>query len=121
MNELTPTTGQWYLRPDGFMFEIIDIDDGDGVIEIQNEDGTLDEIDADEWSTISLELAEQPEDATASFDNVPLPDEADGGDPVDLESTDIGSLRVSNDERINSIDEDDLDESVEQPLSNSRE
>ena len=113
MNELTPLAGQWYVRGDGFKFEVIDIDDQDGLIEVQDEDGALDEIDVDEWPSISLELTTQSEDATASFDNVPLPDEADGGDPVDYNST-AEPQRVSNEEFVNSVDEDvDADESVE--------
>lgn len=110
MNELTPRVGQWYIRPDGLKFEVIDIDDGDGLIEVQEQDGTLDEIDASEWTRIDLELTSQPESATAPFDNVPVPDEADGGDPVELEAA-ADPQRVANEERVNgSAIEDDEDE-----------
>jgi hypothetical protein len=107
MNDFTPTVGQWYVRRDGMRFEVIDIDDGDGLIEVQDEDGTLDEIDAQEWTKINLELSTQPEDATAAFDNVPIPDEADGGDPMEINPAAIEPQRVSNEERVNSTDDDE--------------
>jgi hypothetical protein len=110
MNELDPVAGQWYLRPDGLKFEVIDIDE-DGLIEVQNQDGTLDEIDVEDWPKINLELVPQSEDATASFDNVPFPDEADGGDPVDIESVMIEPQRVALEE-ITADDVADEDDKV---------
>ena len=110
MNELDPVAGQWYVRPDGLKFEVIDIDEG-GLIEVQNQDGTLDEIDVEDWPKISLELTSQSEDPTASFDNVPFPDEADGGDPVDLEPVMIEPQRVAVEE-IASADVLDEDEKI---------
>jgi len=105
MNELDPVAGQWYVRPDGLKFEVIDID-ADGLIEVQNQDGTLDEIDVEDWPRINVELTTQSEDPTASFDNVPFPDEADGGDPVEFESVVIEPQRVALEE-ITASDEPD--------------
>ena len=110
MNDLTPITGQWYVRPDGLKFKVIDIDDDDGMIEVQDEDGTLDQIDVDDWSMIDLELVTQSEDATAPFDNVPFPDEADGGEPIDSNFS-TEPIQVSNEERINSpVEDEEMDE-----------
>ncbi|HTE39220.1 MAG TPA: DUF6763 family protein [Steroidobacteraceae bacterium] len=106
MNELTPTVGQWYMREDGRKFEVIDIDDGDGYVELQDEDGMLDEIETDAWPTIDLKITTQPLDSTAAFDEMPTPDEADGGDPVELDGA-ADPQRVANAERLNaSIDLD---------------
>jgi hypothetical protein len=81
MHEFQPSVGQWYLRLDNQRkFEVIDIDDGDGMIEVQDEDGALDEIDADTWFSVALELTEQPQELNALFDNIAETDEADGGD-----------------------------------------
>jgi len=113
MNELTPTAGQWYVRPDHLKFEVIDVNDEDGLIEIQDEDGTLDEIDAEDWPTISLDLAPQSEDASGSFDNVPLADEADGGEASVPENSAAELESVSNEDRINSSYDDDDDEEEE--------
>ena len=114
MNELSPKTGQWYLRRDGVKFEVIDIDD-DGSIEVQDQDGMLDEIDADEWLQLDLEIAAQSEDSTAAFDNVPSPDEADGGDPIEIVAS-AELQRVTDDDRINGTTDIDADE--EDPASN---
>lgn len=102
MHQLTPTVGQWYIRNDGIKFEIVDV--GDGFIEIQNQDGSIDEVDTDEWPNLDLELGEEPDDMTGPFDNVPIPDEADGGDPVDIEAVTIEPQRVANEERVNNPD-----------------
>src|SRR5262249_43398935 len=104
------------LRPNGAKFEVLDVD-GDS-IELQDEDGMLDKIDADEWPELDLELASQTEDSTAAFDNVPLPDDADGGDPADVVVSNIDLQRVSNEERIEtSKDIDDTDDYSAPPTS----
>ena len=121
MNELVPTAGQWYVRPDGLKFEVIDVDE-DGLIEVQSEDGTLDEIDAEDWPTINVELSTQSEDASATYDNVPLPDEADGGDAGDTDSAALDLLRVANEDDINSAGEDDeMDESPDESVDDESE
>jgi hypothetical protein len=95
MHEIQPTVGQWYLRPEtGQRFEVIDIDDGDGMIEIQDEEGTLDQVDSDIWFTEAIELTNQPQHFTGALDGVSEPDEADGGDPVESDMPDVEPLRV---------------------------
>ena len=107
MNQVQPAIGQWYLRRDTAQkFEVIDLDGGDGMIEVQDEEGTLDEIDVDTWSSLALELTTQPQ-GLALFDNVAIPDEADGGDPVDLNIADTEPSRVADEELMNSAEDDD--------------
>jgi uncharacterized protein DUF6763 len=61
--------GQWYRHLDkGEMFVVTGIDAGSGAIEIQNFDGDLDEIEANVWNTLPLELVETPEDETGPLD-----------------------------------------------------
>jgi hypothetical protein len=61
--------GQWYQRSDkGDMFVVTGIDDHSGAIEIQAFDGDLDEIEANLWNALPLELAEAPEDETGPLD-----------------------------------------------------
>jgi hypothetical protein len=111
MHEIQPTVGQWYLRPEtGQRFEVIDIDDGDGMIEIQDEEGTLDQVDSDIWFTEAIELTNPPHHFTGALDNVSEPDEADGGDPVEPDMPDIEPLRVDREEMLNSVDDEDEDE-----------
>jgi hypothetical protein len=63
------------------LFEVVASDDDDGTIEIQYFDGTVEEMDTEDWNAQwadrSLEKAEAPEDWTGS---------------VDVESTDDATL-----------------------------
>jgi hypothetical protein len=109
MHQIQPTVGQWYLRPDtGHKFEVIDIDDGDGVIEVQDEEGTLDQIDSDTWFAETLEATDQPQNAIGAFDNLSEPDDADGGDPVDIDALDTDPLRVASDELLDDVADPDV-------------
>jgi hypothetical protein len=112
MHQIQPSVGQWYLRGEtGLKFEVIDIDDGDGMIEIQDEDGALDEIDSEAWFATDIEIIDQPKDFTAAFDNVAEPDEADGGDPVDVDGSGTETQRVATDELLSdSTDDDEWDD-----------
>jgi hypothetical protein len=56
----------------------------DDTIEIQDYDGALDEIELEAWPTDDLEATDPPEDLTGVYD-MATPDEADGGDPVELD------------------------------------
>lgn len=53
------------------MFVVTGIDDRSGAIEIQNFDGDLDEIEANVWNALPLQLAEAPEDETGPLDMDP--------------------------------------------------
>jgi hypothetical protein len=125
MHQIQPTIGQWYLRPEsGRKFEVIDIDDGDGMIEIQDDEGALDQIDSDTWFADTLEATDQPQNAIGAFDNVSETDEADGGDATDINALDMDPLRVAQEEMLEAasvdsdavdlyqgdLDEDDLDQ-----------
>jgi hypothetical protein len=67
--------GQWYVRSDkGESFQVTGLDEESGTIEIQTFDGDLDEVDADNWRALPLELAEPPEDWTGPVDDVEVDD-----------------------------------------------
>jgi hypothetical protein len=101
MHQIQPNVGQWYLRSkSGHKFEVIDIDDG--VIEIQDEEGTLDQLDSDAWATEILEATDQPQNATGSFDSISATDEMDD-DAVDLQVLDTEPLRVAHEEMLNDL------------------
>lgn len=72
-----PGIGQWYRIGGGELFEVVAVDDDDGTIEIQYFDGTVEEMDVEDWESEweegELEAAEAPEDWTGSVD-------VDGGD-----------------------------------------
>lgn len=82
-----PVIGAWYRRTGGESFEVVAIDEDDGTIEIQYFDGTLEELDVEDWVTqwedALLETAEAPEDFTGPIDvepeeNVRNSDDYDG-------------------------------------------
>ena len=69
MKFLKPIVGQWYVNRDtDGMFEIVSVDDATGAVELQDYEGTLDEIDADEWLALNIEEIDPPEDLIGIFD-----------------------------------------------------
>ena len=61
-----PEIGQWYARADkGELFQVVGRDEPSRTIEIQSFGGDLDEIDAETWAALPLELSAPPEDWTA--------------------------------------------------------
>ncbi len=88
-----PVVGKWYARPGGDSFEIVAFDQDDGTIEIQYFDGTIEEMDVDDWREEAIEAAEPPEDWTGSVDVEPEdyenefdvePGVAVGASPLDI-------------------------------------
>jgi hypothetical protein len=97
-----PAIGDWYRLSGGALFEVVALDDDDGTIEIQYFDGTVEEMDIEDWETQwedgALEAAEAPEDWSGS---------------VDVESTDregrgSESLSEERDLRASGLDNIDL-------------
>jgi len=66
-----PAIGQWFRRPGGILFEVVAIDEEDSTIEIQQFDGTIDEVDADAWPELLLIEVSAPEDWSGSVDMDP--------------------------------------------------
>ena len=74
-NRLPPIVGNWYAyRDKGALFQVVALDEDAGTIEIQEFDGGLDEVDLDEWRTLAVDSAAQPEDWGGPLDDVE-PDE----------------------------------------------
>jgi hypothetical protein len=67
-----PDIGDWYRVNGGELFEVVAVDEDDGTIEIQYFDGTVEEMDMEDWEAQwedgSLEAAEAPEDWSGSVD-----------------------------------------------------
>ena len=79
---MKPTIGTWYRIKGGESFEVVAVDDDDGTIELQYFDGTVEEMDVEDWQAEhengALEEIEAPEDWTGSVDVDPEEDEARG-------------------------------------------
>jgi hypothetical protein len=67
-----PSIGSWYRHTGGDSFEVVAFDEDDGTIEIQYFDGTVEEMDVEDWEAQwedgALETAEAPEDWSGSVD-----------------------------------------------------
>ena len=97
-----PAIGDWYRLSGGALFEVVALDDSDGTIEIQYFDGTVEEMDIEDWETQweegALETAEAPEDWSGSVDVEATDDEGRGSE----------SLAEDRDVRAGSLDGIDL-------------
>jgi hypothetical protein len=71
MTNPAPVIGSWFRRPGGDSFEVVAIDPDDRTIEIQYFDGTIEELELDEWLEDQIEATEPPEDWTGSVDVEP--------------------------------------------------
>lgn len=77
--------GDWYRLNGGESFEIVAVDEDDGTIDIQHFDGTLEEMELEDWdahwSDGLLEAAEAPEDWSGSVDIERSDTEGRGSEP----------------------------------------
>jgi hypothetical protein len=80
MATLDPGVGAWFRLNGGVPFEVVAVDDDDGTIEVQYMDGTLEELDREDWQIWcdegTLEATDASEDWSDSADV-----EADEGRP----------------------------------------
>jgi hypothetical protein len=60
--EYEPVVGQWYENVDeDETFRVISMDEDAELIELEYEDGEVEEIDLETWAEFNLEKTEQPE------------------------------------------------------------
>lgn len=81
MNAITalvlPRVGEWYLDSESEdEFEVVDVDEELGTVEIQYFDGDVAEFSLEEWNSRELSRIEAPEDWTGPLDK---PEEGDTG------------------------------------------
>jgi hypothetical protein len=70
-----PVVGNWYEHLDkGQKFEVVAVDEDNGVVEIQHYDGDLEEVALESWYDMDVELSEPPEDWTGPMDDVETDD-----------------------------------------------
>lgn len=61
-----PVPGQWYESlEDGETFQVLSVDEDSELIELQYEDGDVEELDYETWQELDLDLTEAPEGWTA--------------------------------------------------------
>jgi len=66
-----PVIGQWFRHPDGTLFEVVAIDEDGATVELQQFDGTIDEVDLEAWPQLMLVEVCAPEDWSGSVDMDP--------------------------------------------------
>jgi hypothetical protein len=66
-----PVIGNWFRRPDGVLFEVVAVVEDDGTIEIQQFDGTIGEVEIENWQQMLLIEVSAPEDWSGSVDMDP--------------------------------------------------
>ena len=88
-----PAIGDWYRLSGGALFEVVALDDHDGTIEIQYFDGTVEEMDIEDWETQwedgVLEAAEAPEDWSGSVDVDPPEEDWGSGSDTSSQERDL--------------------------------
>ncbi|HEX7028450.1 MAG TPA: DUF6763 family protein [Gammaproteobacteria bacterium] len=75
--DLDPQLGEWYLDPeDDLRFQVVAIDEDNDTIEIQYDDGDVDELDFNSWYASAYELAAAPDDLSEQYGRL---EEGDAG------------------------------------------
>lgn len=125
--EADPIIGTWYEHTDkGQKFEVVSLDEDNGVIGIQYFDGDLDEIDLDTWYEMDIVTSEAPEDWTGPVDEVPK-DELGTASPLQAgeDWSEAGrenqrSRRVALSDEVEDEDEEIEEDSLEGPWEDER-
>ena len=87
-----PAPGKWYENlEDGEVFQVLSVDEDSELIELQYEDGDVEEVDHETWQELDLNLTEEPEGWTGGDDD-PDDDEDDWDDEDEDEDEDDEDL-----------------------------
>src|ERR1700754_2628005 len=79
-----PQVGDWYRRLDkGESFQVVNVDESSGNVEIQSFDGELDSFDTEDWEELELEATAEPPDWTGSLEEVDPDDVTEDDSPSD--------------------------------------
>ncbi|MFZ5774427.1 MAG: DUF6763 family protein [Thermodesulfobacteriota bacterium] len=75
---MEPVEGNWYeSMENGELFFVVTVDEEEGIIEVQYQDGATEEIELSAWEELDIEPAEQPDDFADRLEE--LDDEEEGG------------------------------------------
>lgn len=73
-----PVQGQWYEDlEENEIFRVLSVDPDEEIIEVQYENGDIEEIDLDTWHELDLERAQEPEGWASDDDDDEEDDEED--------------------------------------------
>jgi predicted dehydrogenase len=103
-----PVQGQWFEDlEENEIFKVLSVNPDEEIIEVQYENGDIEEIDLDTWHELDLERAEEPEGWASDEDD------DDDEDEEDLDEEDWDE----DDEDEDDWDEDDEDEDLDDDYS----
>ena len=106
-----PVQGQWYEDlEENEIFRVLSVDPDEEIIEVQYENGDIEEIDLDTWHELDLERAEEPE-GWASDEESEEDDEEEDDDEDDWdEDEDDDDWDDDDDEDLDDDDYSDRDD-----------
>ena len=97
-----PIAGKWYEDlEENEIFQVLSVDPDEEIVEIQYENGDIEEIDLDTWHELDLELSEKPEGWSDEVD------EDEDEDDLDDEDEDEDDWDEDEDDDWDDDDEDD--------------
>ena len=99
-----PVQGQWYEDlEENEIFRVLSVDPDEEIIEVQYENGDIEEIDLDTWHELDLERAQEPEGWASDDDD----DEEDDDEDEDEDDWDDDDDDLDDDD--DDLDDDDDD------------
>ncbi len=100
-----PVAGKWYEDlEENEVFQVLSVDPDEEIVEIQYENGDIEEIDLDTWHELDLELSEKPEGWSDDID------EDDEDEEIDLEEEEEDEDDDWDEDEDDDWDDDDEDD-----------
>lgn len=62
-----PVEGNWYELPSGEIFTVVTIDEHDGMVEIQYDDSTLEDIELESWEDLGADPIDPPDEWAGGY------------------------------------------------------
>lgn len=97
MTTMKAREGQWYAdRSNHDVFCVIAVDESDGLIDVRDRYGDIDEFDLDEWDAMDLELCAAPQDWGLALEDHPDDEDSAEGPENALDSRRAPSAKQPN-------------------------
>jgi hypothetical protein len=101
-----PVQGQWFEDlEENEIFKVLSVNPDEEIIEVQYENGDIEEIDLDTWHELDLERAQEPEGWASDED-----DDEDEDEDEDVDDDDWDEDEDDDDWDDDEEDDDDLDD-----------
>lgn len=107
--DLDPVAGKWYKDLDAEeVFQVLSVDPDEEILEVQYDNGDIEEIDLDTWNELDLDLTDEPEGWSGSEDEEE--DEEEDLDEDDEDDDDWDEDDEDEDDEDDWDDDDDMDD-----------